>query len=75
MQHFNRGLLEARTRREAFFQPFGGNDRNWIFQNLEFSEKFLEFSEKFLELNRKTLEFREKCLIFDFEKLYLFEEK
>ena len=50
-----------------FFQPFCGNDRNWIFRNLEFSEKFLEFSqkilefsEKFLEFNRKILEFREK---------------
>ena len=31
-----------------FFQPFGGNDRNWIVRNLEFSEKFLEFSQKFL---------------------------
>ena len=51
----------------AFFQLFGGNDRNWIFRNLEFGEKFLEFgekflefSEKFLEYNRKILEFREK---------------
>ena len=50
-----------------FFQPFGGNERNWIFRNLEFSKKFLEFSqkilefsEKFLELIRKILEFREK---------------
>ena len=52
---------------QPFFQPFGGNERNWIFRNLEFSKKFLEFSqkilefsEKFLELIRKILEFREK---------------
>ena len=44
----------------AFFQPFGGNERNWIFRNLELSEKFLEFSENFLEFNRKILDFREK---------------
>ena len=27
---------------------FGGNVRNWIFRNLEFSGKFLEFSRKIL---------------------------
>ena len=37
----------------AFFQLFGGNDRNWIFRNLEFSEKFLEFSQKILEFSKK----------------------
>ena len=47
-----------------FFQPFGGNERNWIFRNLEFSEKILEFREKFLEFSRKILEFREKWLGF-----------
>ena len=30
----------------AFFQPFCGNERNWIFRNLEFKEKILEFSKK-----------------------------
>ena len=55
---------------QPFFQPFGGNDRNWIFRNLEFSWKFLEFSqkilefsEKFLEFDRKNLKFSEKWLI------------
>ena len=53
-----------------FIQPFCGNERNWIFRNLEFSREFLEFSEKilefrekFLEFSRKILEFREKLLI------------
>ena len=36
-----------------FFQPFCGNDRNWIFRNLEFREKFLEFSEKILQFREK----------------------
>ena len=49
-------LLKSRA---AFFQPFGGNDRNWIFRNLEFSEKFLEFSKKILEFSGKILEFTE----------------
>ena len=60
----------SRPNAAFFFQPFCGNKRNWIFRNLEFSEKFLEFSqkilefsEKFLEFNRKILEFREKLLI------------
>ena len=52
---------------QPFFQPFGGNERNWIFRNLEFSKKFLEFSQKFLEFSEKFLEFSEKLL-------YLFEE-
>ena len=38
-----------------FFQPFCGNNRNWIFRNLEFSGKILEFSEKFLEFSKKNL--------------------
>ena len=42
-----------------FFQPFCGNERNWIFRNLEFSGKFLEFRQKILEFSRKILEFRE----------------
>ena len=46
-----------------FFQPFCGNERNWIFRNLEFREKILEFSEKILEFSRKILEFREKLLL------------
>ena len=49
---------------QPFFQPFCGNERNWIFRNLEFREKILEFSEKILEFSRKILEFREKLLIF-----------
>ena len=42
------------------FQPFVGNERNWSFQNLEFSRKFLEFRGKFFEFNRKIFEFRKK---------------
>ena len=47
---------------QPFFQPFGGNEPNWIFQNLEFSEKFLEFSQKILDFSEKflMLGFREK---------------
>ena len=52
------------------FQPFGGNERNWIFRNLEFSEKILEFREKFLEFSRKILEFSRKILEFR-EKLLI----
>ena len=37
----------------AFFQPICGNERNWIFRNLEFSEKILEFSEKILQFREK----------------------
>ena len=48
----------------AFFQPFGGNERNWIFQNLEFSEKFLEFSQKILDFSEKLLEFNRRILGF-----------
>ena len=33
-------------------QPFGGNARNWIFRNLEFSKIFLEFSQKILEFSK-----------------------
>ena len=53
-----------------FFQPFGGNKRNWIFRNLEFSQKILEFREKFLEFSRKNLEFSRKILEFR-EKLLI----
>ena len=59
----SKGLRSLNTEwslNQPFFQPFGGNERNWIFQNLEFSEKFLEFSQKILEFNRKILEFRKK---------------
>ena len=45
-----------------FFQPFCGNERNWIFRNLEFSGKFLEFRQKILEFSRKILEFGKKWL-------------
>ena len=48
---------------QPFFQPFGGNERNWIFRNLEFRGKILEFSEKIIEFRDKILEFREKLLI------------
>ena len=47
-----------------FFQPFCGNERNWIFRNLEFSGKFLEFRQKFLEFSRTILEFEGKWLGF-----------
>ena len=45
-----------------FFQPFCGNERNWIFRNLERSGKFLEFRQKILEFSRKILEFGGKWL-------------
>ena len=32
------------VRLSLFFQPFCGNEHNWIFRNLEFREKILEFS-------------------------------
>ena len=48
----------------SFFQPFCGNERNWIFRNLEFSGKFLEFRQKILEFSRKILEFGGKWLGF-----------
>jgi len=57
-----------------FFQPFCGNERNWIFRNLEFSGKFLEFSEKILEFSRQILEFWAKGLCFRFVKKYLVEK-
>ena len=63
----NLNLAEAihRLRTAAlFFQPFCGNECNWIFRNLEFKEKILEFSEKILEFSRKFLEFRQKILEF-----------
>ena len=47
-----------------FFQPFCGNERNWIFRNLEFSGKFLEFRQKILEFSRKILKFGGKWLVF-----------
>ena len=62
--------ISERSSPALFFQPFCGNERNWIFRNLEFREKILEFSEKIiefrekiLEFSRKILEFREKLLI------------
>jgi len=57
-----------------FFQPFCGNERNWIFQNLEFSEKFLEFRQKILEFSRKILEFGGKWLGFKFKKWYFVDK-
>ena len=49
----------------AILQPFCGSDSNWIFPNLQFSEKILEFREKFLEFGRNLAEeFREKLLDF-----------
>ena len=57
-----------------FFQPFCGNERNWIFRNLEFREKILEFSEKILEFREKILEFSRKNLEFR-EKLFILGNK
>ena len=46
------------------FQPFCGNERNWISRNLELSGKFLEFRQKILECSRKIIEFGGKWLGF-----------
>ena len=58
----------------AFFQPFCGNERNWIFRNLEFREKILEFSKKILEFREKILEFSRKNLELR-EKLFILGNK
>ena len=55
-------LYESETcpKISLLWQPFfylGGNERNLIFRNLEFSGKFLEFSPIFLEFSEKILEF------------------
>ena len=47
---------------QPFFQPLCGNERNWIFRNLEFRGKILEFSEKSLSLEKKSLSLAEKFL-------------
>ena len=57
-------FLEGGVTAALFFQPFCGNDRKWIFRNLEFSRKFLEFRQKILEFSRKILEFGGKWLGF-----------
>ena len=59
---------------QPFFQPIGGNERNWIFQNLEFREKIIEFSKKVLEFREKILEFSRKNLKFR-EKLFILGNK
>ena len=59
---------------QPFFQPFSGNKRNWIFRNLEFSEKILEFSKKILEFREKILEFSRKNLELR-EKLFILGNK
>ena len=45
---------------QTFFQPFGCNERNWIFRNLEFKEKSLTLAKKSLSLEKKSLSLAEK---------------